>query len=99
MTISSVTSCKKAISVFKEDSIQIPTQKSQILCFRPDGLVKHPDGYQSATSVRTTWQYRPNAHRSFKLFKVASIRTSQQCTRTLISVQQEIEFPSHTQIW
>jgi hypothetical protein len=51
MTSSSVISCKKAISVFKEDSVQIPTQKRQVLCFRSDGLVKHPDDHQSATFV------------------------------------------------
>jgi hypothetical protein len=43
MTISGVTSCKKAISVFKEDFVQFPTKKSRILCFRPDGPVKHLD--------------------------------------------------------
>jgi hypothetical protein len=32
MTSSSVTNCKKAISVFKEDFMQIPTQKSRSLC-------------------------------------------------------------------
>jgi hypothetical protein len=32
MTSISVTTWKKAISVFKEDSVQIPTQKSQIHC-------------------------------------------------------------------
>jgi len=55
MTSSSVTSCKKAISVFKEDSMHIPTKKNQILCFRPDNPIKCLDAHQSATSVQTTW--------------------------------------------
>jgi hypothetical protein len=62
MISSSVTSCKKVISVFNEDSVQIPTQKSQNPCFRPDDSLKRPDTHQSATSVRTTWQYLPDAH-------------------------------------
>jgi hypothetical protein len=62
MTSFRVTSCKKAISVFKEDSVQIPTQKSWILCFRPNGSVKRPDAHQLATSIQTTWQDCPDAH-------------------------------------
>jgi len=37
--------------------------------------------------------------RSFELFKVASVRMTQQHVWKLISVRQEIEFPSQTQIW
>jgi hypothetical protein len=37
----------------------------------------------------------PSMSRSFELFKVAPVRTSQQHVRTLISGQQEIGFPSH----
>jgi hypothetical protein len=47
---------------FQEDFVQIPTQKSPILCFCLNGLVKRPNAHQSATSVRTTWQYRPDSH-------------------------------------
>jgi len=45
MTSISVTSCKNAISVFKEDSVHISTQKSRILCFRRDGPVMRPDAH------------------------------------------------------
>jgi hypothetical protein len=50
MTSSNITSCKKAISVIKED--YVPTQKSRILCFHPDGSVKRLNAHQSATSER-----------------------------------------------
>jgi hypothetical protein len=45
MTSFGVITCMKAILVFKEDSMQIPTQKSQILYFHPDGPVKRPDAH------------------------------------------------------
>jgi hypothetical protein len=42
---------------------------------------------------------RPSVSRSFEQFKVTSVCTSLQHVRTLISVRQEIRFPSQTQIW
>jgi hypothetical protein len=39
--------------MFKEDSMQILTQKSRILCFRLDGPVNRLDAHQSATSSGT----------------------------------------------
>jgi hypothetical protein len=62
MISSSVISCKKAISVIKEDYVQIPTQKSRIPCFRPEVLVKRPDAHQSVTFIRTKWQNHPDFH-------------------------------------
>jgi hypothetical protein len=41
----------------------------------------------------------PSVFRRFEQFKVASVWTSWQHVRTLIKVQQEIEFPSQTHIW
>jgi len=41
----------------------------------------------------------PSVSRSFELFKVASVRTFQQLVRTLVSVRQEIGFPSQTERW
>jgi hypothetical protein len=67
MTSSSVTSCKKAISMFNEDSVQIPTQKSWILCFCWNGPVKHLNAHQLATFVQTTWQYHPDAHQCLEV--------------------------------
>jgi hypothetical protein len=63
---------------FKEDSMQIPSQRSLIPSFCPD------------------------AHQCPKVSNcplVASIQKSQQHVQTLISVWQEIGFPSQTQIW
>jgi hypothetical protein len=37
---------KKLVQVFKEDSVHIPTQRSRIPCFRPDGPVMRPDAHQ-----------------------------------------------------
>jgi hypothetical protein len=47
MTSSSVTSCKKAIYVFKEDSVKISMKRSRIPSFRPDDMVFHPDSHLS----------------------------------------------------
>jgi hypothetical protein len=57
MTSSSVTSCKKAISVFKE-SVQIPSQKSRILCFCPDAHQCREASEQfQVASIWTSWQH------------------------------------------
>jgi hypothetical protein len=61
MTSFSVTSFKKAISMFKEDSMQILTQKSWILCFRLDGLVMHPDTRQSEKLLNSS-SVHPSGH-------------------------------------
>jgi hypothetical protein len=68
MTSSSDTSYKKAMSVFKEDSVQIPTQKRRIICFHPDSLVKCSDNV--AIPSRLLSMYR-----RFEQFKVASVLT------------------------
>jgi hypothetical protein len=77
MTSSSVTSCKKDISVFKEDSVQITTQRSQIPCFRSDDQVKRPDSHQSA-NIRpdevVISSGRPSMSRSLELIKVIFVR-------------------------
>jgi hypothetical protein len=73
MTSSSVTSCKKDISIFKEDSVQITTQRSQIPCFRPDDLVKRLDSHQSANihpDEVVISSGLPSVSRSFELIKV-----------------------------
>jgi len=41
----------------------------------------------------------PSVSRSFEVFKVASVRTSQQHVWTPFSVRQVKGFPSYTQIW
>jgi hypothetical protein len=69
MTSSSVTSCKKAISVVKEDSVQIP-------CFCPDNPVKHPNPHQSATSVWKMWQYPLDPHQCLKASNYSRLHLS-----------------------
>jgi hypothetical protein len=53
--------------VFKEYSLQIPTQRSRIPCFCPNILVKRPKSHQSATSVWTTWQYHLDSHQCLEV--------------------------------
>jgi hypothetical protein len=58
--------------VFKEDSVHIPTQSSQIPCIRPDDVVFHPDAHQSINIHPDDVIYRPDA----QLFKASSFRTT-----------------------
>jgi hypothetical protein len=71
---------------------------------------KHPSGRPSITFGRSSVRNihlddvaiqfgHPSVSGSFELFKVTTFRMSQQHVRTLISVRQEIGFPSQTQIW
>jgi hypothetical protein len=76
MTSSSATSWKKPISMFKEDSMQIPTQKSRILFFFSDGPVKRLDAHQSTTSVQTMWQYCPDAHQCPEVLNSSRLHSS-----------------------
>jgi hypothetical protein len=41
-----ISESSKYISVFNKDSVQIPTQKSRILCFHPNGSVMRTDTHQ-----------------------------------------------------
>jgi hypothetical protein len=70
--------------MFKEDSMQIPTQKSRIPRFRSDGLVMRSDAHQCQEAEQ---------------FKVASVQTSWQHIRALFRVREELGFPSKTRIW
>jgi hypothetical protein len=61
--------------VFEEDSVQISTQKSQILCFYLDGLVMRPDAHQ--------------CREASEQFQVASVLTSWQHVRMLFRVRKD----------
>jgi hypothetical protein len=43
---------EKCFKMFKEDFVQIPTQRSRIPSFRPDGSVMRPDAHQDSNSSR-----------------------------------------------
>jgi hypothetical protein len=108
MTSSSVTSSKKSISVFKEDSVQIPTQRSRIPCFRPDDPVKRPDSHQLAISVQRGGVIPsgpPSMSRIFELFKVcirpdvmanrpAALQSSRriQCSTALVNLSKRLGY-------
>jgi len=64
--------------MFKEDSVQIQTQRSRIPSFRLDEPVRHSDVHLCQET---------------RQFKVASIRTSWQHVRTLLRVWEELGFP------
>jgi len=55
--------------MFKEDSVQIPTQRSRTPSFRPDA-------HQSATSVWTTWQYLLDAHQCLETSNYSGLHPS-----------------------
>jgi hypothetical protein len=69
----------------------------------PSGRPCHPFGRSSIKqhlSGRCGYSvWTPSVSRSFELFKVASVWTSQQHVQTPFSVRQEKGFPSQTQIW
>jgi hypothetical protein len=70
--------------MFKEDFVQIPTQRSRIPSFRPNGPVIRPDTHQC---------------QEVEQLKVASVRTSWQHIRMHFKVREELGFPSQTRIW
>jgi hypothetical protein len=84
---------------FKEDSVQIPIQRSWIPKL-PSGRPCKASRRSSVSNIRPDDVAIPSRHpsvsRRFKQFKVAFVRTSWQHVRTLITVRQEIGFPSHT---
>jgi hypothetical protein len=63
--------------MFKEDSVQIPTQRSRISSFSLKGPIMRPDAHQRQEA---------------ELFKVASIRTSWQHVRTHFRVREKLGF-------
>jgi hypothetical protein len=79
--VASVTCFMKAISVFKEDSVQIPTQRSRIPSNRPDDVV-FPSERSSVNNIRQDDvnfpSGRPSVSRNFELFKSASVQTTWQ---------------------
>jgi hypothetical protein len=94
MASSSVTSCKNAISMFKEDYVRILTQKSQILCFRPKTSRRSSVNNIRPDDVEIPSE-RSSVSRSFEQVKVASVWTSWQHVRTLFRVQEKSSVPVH----
>jgi len=88
--------------VLQVDSAQIPSQRSRIPRFRPDVPVNRPDAQQSSNISPkdvVILSRLPLVSKNFELFKVASVRMSQQEVRTPFSVRQVKEFSMRTQIW
>jgi hypothetical protein len=48
--------------MLKEDSAQIPTQRSRIPSFRPDGPVMHPDAHISVKEPNSLRLHPPGCH-------------------------------------
>jgi hypothetical protein len=98
MTSFNVTSFKKVISKFEEDSVQIPTQQKSDPLFL-SGRPSKASGCSSINNIRpddvAMPSGLPSVSRSFKQFKVPSIRTSWQHTRTLFRVSEESKVQVH----
>jgi len=88
--VASVTSFMKAISVFKEDSLQIPTQRSRIPSNRPDVWCSCPDAHQLATSIRT-----PCSVLQINIEDVRMLKQHRPDDRS-ISIQQGVWFQKST---
>jgi hypothetical protein len=88
--------------ILLEDSVQIPSKSNRIPCIHPDDVIFRPDAHLSSIirSDDENFPSRPSFEsRSFELFSVASVRTSQQQVRMPFSVWQGKKFCSKTQIW
>jgi hypothetical protein len=91
-----------SIMCFKKILCRIQDAEVQVPCIRPDDVVFRSDAHQSSNIHPDDEIFPsrlPSVSRSFELFQVASIRTSQQHVRTLFSVRQVKGFPFQTQIW
>jgi len=95
-----ISESSKYISVFNEDSVQIPTQKIRILCFHPDGPVMRTDAHQCR---------RPNAIQSSRRFQFsfAYMEWKTACTRSddrqhhpdIEILDKEIAYIQSTSVW
>jgi hypothetical protein len=81
--------------VLQVDSAYIPSQRSRIPRFRLDVPVNRPDAHQSS-NIRpddvVIPSGLPSMYRSFELFKVAFVWTSQQHVQTPFNVRQVKDF-------
>jgi hypothetical protein len=77
MTRSVLQASRRLFQVFKEDSVQIPTQRSRIPSFRPNSPVM--SGRSSVSNTRPDDVAKPSGYpsvlRSFEQLKLASVRT------------------------
>jgi hypothetical protein len=81
---------------------RIQDNEVQIPCIHPDDVEFRPDARQSSNICSDNENFSPglpSVSRSFELFPVASVRTSQQHVWTPLSVRQVKRFPFQTQIW
>jgi hypothetical protein len=72
------------------------------LCIIQDSEVQIPDSHQSSNihlDDENCPSGLPSVSRSFELFQIASIQTSQQHIRMPFNVRQVKGFPFQTQIW
>jgi hypothetical protein len=87
---------------FKKILWRIQDSEVQIPCIHPDDMVFHPDARQTSNIRPDDENFLsrlPSVSRSFQLFQVASVWTSQQHVRTPFSVRQVKWFPFQKQIW
>jgi hypothetical protein len=87
---------------FKNTPCRIQDSEVQVPSILPDDMVFRPDAHQSSNIRSDDKRFLsglPFVSRSFKLFSIASVRTSQQHVCTCFSVRQVKGFPFQPQIW
>jgi hypothetical protein len=85
---------EKLFQVFKEDSVQILTQRSRILCFRLDGPVMCPDAYQCREALNSSRLHPSRCHgntsgRSSEFEKILALLCRHGLGRQLAPVQTQ----------
>jgi hypothetical protein len=79
--------------VFKEDSVQIPTQRSQISCSRPDGLVMRSDAHQCREASNSSRLHPSRRHgntfgHSLEFEKIPTFLYRHEVGRQLVPIQR-----------
>jgi hypothetical protein len=87
---------------FKKTLCRIQDSEVQVPCIRSDDVVFCPDAHQSSNihpDDKIFPSGLPFVSRSFELFQIASVQTSQQHVWTPFNVRQAKGFSFQTQIW
>jgi aspartate carbamoyltransferase regulatory subunit len=77
-----------------EDSTQFSSQRNRIPCIRPDDVIFRPNAQLSKHHPSRPY----SVSRTFELFQLASVQTSQHHIQTSFSVRQVERFLTRTQI-
>jgi len=87
---------------FREDSVQIPSQRNQIPSFRPEGPVMRPDTHNCLMfKLTSVWMFQQHVQTLFRVREESSVQVHPSERRgntvqTPVNVRQVKEFPSQT---